>query len=268
MLDLPQLLDDEKQYLDKFIKLQENTLKGLIKKKSMLDKSNMDYIFDNNLHFDSDDLKVLIKRTESRVRGAKKMNFDLKENPNKASTYKIYLLSSLASKEHWYKTDVDSEVVGLEIKGYLNGIKNLMESKPPKPDDQSWNNIRKEYPSMLYNTVEFVEKIKNKMDYLLDITLGGKSKTYWELCRVFELYDTVPFKNDNDPMSEPIKPQTPLHPTDSFIRFEIDPDDFQDKKRHRFILLDEMSDIRIEARLYNDFFENKKKLKKIKQNKP
>lgn len=268
MLDLPQIIEDNSSYLTNFIKYQENTLKSVKKQKKALDDSASDFLYSDGLYYVEDDLSVLIERTESRVRGAKKIAFDYQNNPTKVSPYKLYLLSSLANKEHWYKVDTDTDTSGLEIKSYLSKIKYLIEENSPKPDDSNWNTIRKKYPSIMHDIINYVEKAKNKTNFLLDVSLSKGSKDYWTQCRIFELYDTIEFNNDLDPYSEPNSPSTPLHPTDTFIKFQIPEEDFQEKKRNQFILLDEISEIRKEAKLYSDFFIGKLELKKKAKIKP
>lgn len=268
MLDLPQIIADNPNYLSDFVKYQENTYKSTQKKKSIIQSNPSDFLYVDGHYFAEEDIDVILQRTESRIRGAKKMIFDFQNNPTKVSPFKLYLLSSLASKEHWYRVDTDTDTSGLEVKDYLNKIKHLIEENSPAPDDASWNNIRKNYPSLMHDIVEYVEKAKNKTNFLLDICLGEKSKDYWIQCRIYELYDTITFKNDLDPDSEPKTPAIPLHPTDTFLKFEVDPSEFQEKKRNRFILLDEMSEIRKEARLYADFYNNKLALKKTQKQKP
>jgi hypothetical protein len=267
MLDFPEILKNNPTYLSEFVGYQENTYKGALEKQVILEGSSSSHVYSDGLYYTDDDIDVLLERTDSRIRGGKKIIFDMEHNPTKASTYKMYLLSALASEEHWYRTETDTDASGLEIKNYLNKIRHLVESNSPSPDDASWNGIRKNFPSLMHDIVECVENAKNKTDFLLDVCLSSNSKDYWIQCRILELYDTIVFKNDLDPYSEPNSPMTPLHPTDTFVKFKVDPSDFQEKKRNKFLLLTKMGEIRTEARLYTDFFNAKMALKNKNKNK-
>ena len=268
MIDMPNIIKDNPKFILEFAKYQENTLAMMQKRKKILDASSSDYLLADGIYHEIEDIEVLIKRTDARIKGAKKVAIDMVDNPTKVSPFKLYLIASLAQREHWYKTDVDTDSIGLEVKGYLHKIKNLIETNPPSPDDASWKKIRKEYPAMMHDIIKYVEKARNKTDVLLDIGLGEKTKEYWEQCRIFELYHTLTFKDDLDVFSEPIDPVTPLHPSDTFIKYDVDPSEFQEKKRNKFIFLEEMSEIRKEALLYTDLFNGLKELKKLPSKKP
>lgn len=262
MIDLPSLIDENPNYLKNLAETFKTTLEDMKKASIYLNNNSLDYLSYHNLYYEKSDIDLLVNRIGVRIKGVQKYNYDLINNPNKASLYKTYFLLSLAEKEHWYKTDVDSDVLSLEIFKHLNFAKSVIESKPPSPTDDSWEKIRKEYPSMMYDIVENIEKAKNKLLQLVNNNLRYDVKSYWELSRFFELYSVVVFDDDNDPISEPSSPLVRIHPSDSFIKHLIKPEEFIEKHRHREIMLDNMSSIREDAIYLTKKYEEKKKILK------
>lgn len=268
MIDLPEIIEKNPKYLDNYIEIHQNTLNDFKKTKDYFDKTSSDYIISNDIYFEKQDILLLLNRTEVRLNGAKKYRFDRLNQPNKSSLYKTYFLLSLAHREHWYRTDVDSDIISLEVNKHLNKVKSLIESKPPSPNEESWEKIRKEYPSMMYDIVDNIEKAKNKLNHLININLKYDSRDYWETCRFFELYNIVDFDNDNEPISDPKSPFLTLHASDSFVKYEIDPSEFDEKQRHKNIMLNNMTTLREEAILYSRRFEQYLKSRKKITQKP
>lgn len=262
MIDLPDLIDENPNYLKNFADSIKTTIIDMEKASNYLNNNSLDYLSFHDVYYDKSDINLLKNRLDIRYKGVQKYNYDLENNPNKASLYKTYFLLSLAEKEHWYKTDVDSDVISLEVFKHLNFAKSIIENRPPSPNDESWEKIRKDYPSMMYDIVENIEKAKNKIQQLVNNNLRYDNKSYWEISRFFELYSIVSFDNDDDPYSEPSSPIVRMHPSDSFIKNLIKPEEFIEKHRHKDIMLDNMSSIREDAIYLTKKYEEKNKIKK------